>query len=815
MAPNKPTGFDALFPADCILRPQLRDLLKAEFDRPEGAVRCAWVSRLIREYGFDSEQVAINVAAGAGRDAERGAVFADIVAYRDKRRREPLLVVETKRPEERSGLKQAESYARNLGADYHVWTNGTEVRFFRTSKYLDQSAELGNVPRWLGDVPVSTKPSKSLDLPPFRDEEHLRKVVDLCHDRIFYRLGHDPAKAFDELMKVLFLKLYDERETPGHYDCVVLDNEVDGDTAARVRELFTKSIRSRRYRDVFTTRFSSTHPPAIDLDDETLAFIVRQFQGYSLINTTATLEGADVKGTVFEKMVGSTFRGELGAYFTPREIVSFMVQLVDPSPDDVVLDPSCGSGGFLIMTLKYMLDRLRRDNPNLDTAEIYGTLRTFAERNVFGADVNERMARVTKMNMIMHGDGHAGVFHMHGLDFGYAEKPTVRPGDITCIFSNPPFAGREEDSGQLEKFSTTRNAQGETLLTPKSIPFVEHIIDLLAEGGRAALVLPSGIFNSRSDQFTRLRELMWSKCEVIAIIGLPHWVFFHTGCDVQGALLFLKRTDSPRSDYNVHIDWAENVGYDAAGRKTHENDFPEILERFKERSPDNQFRASMLRSRGRIDPLYYQPGDHERVSIVSEQSHALTDLATPSREFVKRQRGNRSVVRYIEVGDTDKTTGKILHSTEYEIRSLPARAKFVARENMLLIPNHRNSIKSGRSPVLVPAEYDGAVVTSRFIVVRSKIPTIYLYYILNLDIVKERMLRLVSGSSSTEIKFEQLCEIRVPMPDDGDFDLFLETLNSKRTEVERLRSALAAKEQDLEATFRRLYKADPQPSRVG
>ena len=165
------------------------------------------------------------------------------------------------------------------------------------------------------------------------------------------------------------------------------------------------------------------------------------------------------------------------------------------------------------------------------------------------------MARVTKMNMIMHGDGHGGVFHMHGLDFGYSPKTAIRAGEITCVFSNPPFAGREEDPDQLAKFAATKNSHDAVISTPKSIPFVEHIINLLAEGGHAALVLPNGIFNSQSEQFTRLREYIWTKCEVLAIIGLPHWVFFHTGCDVQGALLFLKRTNRPRKDYNVHIDW--------------------------------------------------------------------------------------------------------------------------------------------------------------------------------------------------------------------------------------------------------------------
>ena len=609
-------------------------------------------------------------------------------------------------------------------------------------------------------------------------------------------------------MKVLFLKLFDERETPKHYDCVVLAEEDVADTANRIRRLFERSTRSRRYRDVFTTRFTGDTPPTIDLDNETIAFIVKHFQGYSLVNTSATLEGADVKGTVFEKMVGSTFRGELGAYFTPREIVSFMVQMASPTIDDVVLDPACGSGGFLIMTLKYVLDKLRADSPNLDDADVYALLREFAQRNVFGTDINERMARVTKMNMIMHGDGHGGVAHVHGLDVGYTRTPMVRPGDVSCIFSNPPFAGREEDPIQLAKFAATKNVGGNTVETPKSIPFVEHIIDLLAEDGTAALVLPAGIFNSQSRQFKELRNIVWSKTEILAIVGLPHWVFFHTGCDVQGALLFLKRTEKPREDYDVHIDWADHVGYDATGRKTDANDFPDILKRYQSRSRKNRFRASVLRDRGRIDPLYYQRGDHERVTAKRGNDVVLTDVLVPSTEFVKRTNKNTSKVRYVEVGDTDPDTGRIVSSTDYFVCDLPSRAKYVLRENMILLPNHRNSIRAGRSVVLVPQQSDGWVATSRFIAARSKIPAVYLYYVLNLDIVKEKMLRLVSGSSSTEIKFDQLSEIRVPLPKGGDFDLFLETVNDRRNEVDLLRTKLKECEEGLEEVFRSLY-ADP------
>ncbi|MBI2859060.1 MAG: N-6 DNA methylase [Chloroflexi bacterium] len=801
-------NLDSLFCEGFRLSERLAKRLTAELQQPEGKVRAQWVAKLINEYGYDQEQIALNVAAGAGRDAEKSTVFADIVAYRDRRGQEPFLVVETKAPTESKGVKQAESYARNLGADYHAWSNGTVVRFFRTAKYQNQSAEVGNIPHWLGEHPVGARLPKSQELPPFKDEPHLRSVVKVCHDRIFFRLGHDPAKAFDELMKLLFVKLFDERETPNYYEFMALAGESETNTADRINNLFKQSISSRRYKDVFTTRFTATHPPVIDLDAETITFIVRQFQGYSLVNTSATLQGADVKGTVFEQMVGGTFRGELGAYFTPREIVEFMVKMVGPDKDDVVLDPACGSGGFLIMTLKYILENMRKSLPNLTDPEIYAELRAFAEKNIFGTDINERMARVTKMNMIMHGDGHGGIFNCHGLDVGYIPIPAIRRiQDVTCIFSNPPFAGREADTKYLERFQTTKGESGHVVQTPKSIPFVEHILDLLKDGGVAALVLPSGIFSSQSYQFHKLRELIWAKSEILAIIGLPHWVFFHTGCDVQGALLFLRRTDKPRTDYDVFIDWAENVGYDQAGRKTEKNDLHTILEKYQRinKPKVNRFRARCLQARGRIDPLYYQPGDHQRVSSFGRRNEPLTNLLIPTTEIIKRKKGNNLKVRYLEVGDTDKETGHITRVTEYEVQSLPSRAKYVAHENMLLIPNHRNSIKAGRSVTLVPPEYDGIVATSRFIVARTNIPAVYLYHILNLEIVKKRMLTLVSGSSSTEIKFNQLSEILVPIPEGNDFDLWVERIQQMTTEIEDYRNTLYVKEQKLNKMVADLY----------
>ncbi|HET8669699.1 MAG TPA: N-6 DNA methylase, partial [Candidatus Saccharimonadales bacterium] len=445
------------------LTPELTKRLDRIYATPEGEVEVRWVHRLITHYMYDPRQISCGVPAGAGRNAYRSTVYADIVVYRDKERREPFIVVEVKKPSEspHEGLAQVESYARNLGAEYHVWSDWLDTRFFKTAKYIDHSTPIGNIPSWAITGSKYGYLTKDHVLPPFKDEEHLREVVRVCHNKIFFNLGHDPAKAFDELMKMLFLKMFDERMTPDRYEFAVLPNQSKEEVGLHIRELFSRSVSSSRYSDVFTTRFSlpgeNIH---LDLDDETIQYIVTKFQSFSLVNTTSSLEGVDIKGTVFERMVGSTFRGELGAYFTPRELVDFCVRMLDPSLNDRVLDPSCGSGGFLIMVLKHVLEKVRAGNPNLSEAEIYAAAKDFAEKGIFGVDINERMVRVCKMNMIMHGDGHSGIFNAHGLAIGMSDQIPIREGSLSMVFSNPPFAGRESDELYLNRFETSKTEDG-------------------------------------------------------------------------------------------------------------------------------------------------------------------------------------------------------------------------------------------------------------------------------------------------------------------------------------------------------------------
>ena len=797
--------FDELF-TEITLPPDIKKRLKKVCEQPEGDVECKWVHKLIAHYLYHPNQLKLQVAAGAGRNAAKSTVWADIVVYRDKERKEPFIVVEVKKQNTASyeGIKQSESYSRNLGAEYHVWSDWTHTEFFKTAKYIDQSTKVGNIPSWSSGSPKKSYLSKKHVLPPFKDEEQLRGVVKKCHDKIFFNLGHDPAKSFDELMKMLFLKMFDERVTPKEYKFAVLPDQKKEEVADHIRKLFKKAVTSPRYSDVFTTRFLKPgQNVTLDLDDDTISFIVKGFQDYSLVNTTSTLEGVDIKGTVFERMVGSTFRGELGAYFTPRELVEFCIRMINPSTDDSILDPSCGSGGFLIMVIKHITENLMRDNPNLSEAEIYSAVKDFSENNIFGVDINERMVRVTKMNMIMHGDGHAGIYNSHGLNIGASDRLPIKEGSVKMVFSNPPFAGRESDPKHLARFETAKTDDGGLISLHKTIPFVEMIIRLLDEDGVAALVLPNGIFNSPSATFKKLREIIYKETQILAVIGLPHWVFFHTGCDVQGSLLFIKKT-KPQSNYKVFMDWADNVGYDAKGSKTKKNDLPDILERYKSKKEDHYFKFTELRRNDRFDALYYKPGKHANF-FSKKRTTKLGDLVEPSKLAITRSKKNKGTYTYLEVGGVDPETGKIVELNDYDIRDLPSRAKYIVRSGMVLMPNHRNSIAAKRAPVLITDDYDGIVVTSRFIPFFCKVPSSYVYHILNLDVTKEKMLTMVTGSSSTEIKWDVIKEIPVPMPPNNDFDTFLADVIEIESKIESHQKLLEDKKEALKNKFEELF----------
>ena len=432
-------------------------------ETPEERVRQAYVVTLHNEYGFDLNQMDEELHV-AGRGSARAR--ADVVIWRtaqDKAdSKAPLIVVECKADNitiKPADYAQGEAYALYCNAPFFVTHNNRETRYWRTRKERmpGHCEEIENIPH----ANASDKEIQELieKLKTFKEDE-FADLLHSCHNVIRNREHLDPAAAFDEIAKVLFIKVWVERELrrkrqrQNLFTADWLDSQIGENP---LQELFRQTKEDYREDRIFDER------ERLNLKLATGREIVRLLERYNLSDTSE-----DVKGIAFERFLGKTFRGEIGQFFTPRTIVEFMVRMVQPKEGDIVCDPASGSGGFLIRFFDIVrqqiladadaqyrptpknwpasghaeakraeLLRKRYDEIQAQIDQRQSRSRTWNLSNlcIYGTDANDRMARTSKMNMILHGDGHGGVHHHNG----FVNVNGVFEERFDVVLTNPPF----------------------------------------------------------------------------------------------------------------------------------------------------------------------------------------------------------------------------------------------------------------------------------------------------------------------------------------------------------------------------------------
>lgn len=309
------------------------------------------------------------------------------------------------------------------------------------------------------------------------------------------------------------------------------------------------------------------------------------------INLSAT--DIDVKGFAFEKFMDGFFKGSYGQYFTPRELIKFIVDMMNPTRDSLILDPACGSGGFLL----HVFDKIREQaNEYADkgTADHNNYWSDFARSNLFGIEINENIAQVAKMNMIIHGDGHTNVACADSLQpFETLKQKTKNDSfdkeKFDFILTNPPFGSNINSSEypfikgyELGK-STSKSGKTTPRKNQKSeVLFIERCLEFLKKGtGKMAIILPDGVLSNSSMQY--VRDYLMEKTQILGIVSFPQLAFKQYGAGVKSSVIFCrKKADfEGETNYKIFMAIAENVGYDSTGRKTTENDLDMILEEYR------------------------------------------------------------------------------------------------------------------------------------------------------------------------------------------------------------------------------------------
>lgn len=571
-------------------------------DNPEEYVRQNIEKALIRQYKYPARDCEPEFSIKVGSANKR----VDVVVFEEgahHKQENAFVLVETKKANtnphgKKDGIEQLKSYmAACLNAKYGLWTNGDE-RFCFAKREQGGTFIYEEIP----EIPSFGQTEEALYRPQRRDlqiatADNLMFAFRRCHNYISGNAGMHKTDAFWELLKVIFTKIEDERT--GEINFYVTPNELKNATSAmstktRLQRLFTSKVVNK-----YPTIFNSDETKNIELSPEVLAYVVSQLQGYSLLASPV-----DVKGIAYEEIVGSNLRGDRGEFFTPRNACRMAVEMLAPEPGEKMIDPACGTGGFLITAMNHALKVLReneaelwndKESPNsYEVEELYRKRTEYLSTCVYGMDLNPSLVRAAKMNMVMNNDGSGGLFRENSLanphTWATETNNHIFLGSFDLVFTNPPFGANIliDDVGLLSQYelaaiwdkdadgilSIRKDKSGEAILQtnmPPEILFIERCIQLLKPGtGRMAMVIPNGILNNPSLEY--VRYWMLRNVQILAVVDMQRDLF-QPGNDTQTSMVLMRRLSEREKvlaaqrqiDYEIFMAVAEKIGHDKRG----------------------------------------------------------------------------------------------------------------------------------------------------------------------------------------------------------------------------------------------------------
>ncbi|CAA9890726.1 Restriction endonuclease subunit M [Candidatus Methylobacter favarea] len=591
-------------------------------DTPEEYVRQNLEKRLVNELKYPRERIGVEVALQMGSNKPR----ADVVIYLEKlpQTQENIhVVVECKKEnvspsDKKDGIEQLKSYmSACLNCEWGLWTNGKQRQVWRRIKNAAGQAEFIE----FNDIPDVSGSTEDIDRPKRNklvraDGDNLFLAFRRSHEAIHVSDGFNKENAFFEFLKIIFCKIEDERNIPKPLEFYVSSNErisIDGQQSCKQRiEAIFKRVKSK-----FNQIFDSNEE--IKLSPRSLAQIAAELRGYSFLATDI-----DLKGHAYEEIVGSNLKGDRGQFFTPRNVMHMAVAMLNPKLDEKILDPACGTGGFLVTAMNHVIAQLKKDwAKDLGKQEsewnddekkaLQNRISEMAESSFFGFDIAPELVKATKMNMVMNNDGSGNILrtdsllppHLWEADFknALAKSLKIKPAELSnkdsiglfdVIVTNPPFGSKIliKEEYMLDQYSIghgwespKKAGNGEwkkkTVLSasPPEQLFIERCLQLLKPGGRMAIVLPDSILGSPG--LGHIRQWLLGEAKIIASLDLDSDTFQpHTG--VQTSILILQKlTPEEKAEeqrtrilrpYHIFMAVIDKVGHDKRGNNLYQRD---------------------------------------------------------------------------------------------------------------------------------------------------------------------------------------------------------------------------------------------------
>lgn len=569
---------------------------------PEEIVRQLYLFKLTKHYKYPKNLIEVEKHVNFGREIKR----ADIVIYTDEKLITPKIVIEVKSPNEENDVQQLKSYLNAEGAVVGVAVNGKNQLILYRPYPKDFDDTLDDIPAF-GEVPadVLAKRKTLKDL----HEEDLKEIIKTLEELVLANSGSD---SFDEIFKLIYAKLYDEKEA------LTRPNEElhfrksptgkPEETGRIIDELFDEA--KAEWSDVFEKT------DKIKLNPEHLSVCVGELQDVRLFGSNLR-----IIDEAFEYLLPDVAKGKKGQYFTPRVVIDLCVQMLNPQKKEYVVDTACGSAGFLVHTMQYVW----RNLPTIEAKKEY------ASRYLYGIDFDEKSTKISRAIMLIAGDGKSHIYKTTSLDsrewperfksdlkdlklvreFDDFEsnrhnQDTLRDLSFDILLANPPFAGEIKEKNLLAQYTLGKNAKGKIQnKVERHLLFIERNLAFVKAGGRLAVVLPQGIFNNTSEEY--IRKYIMQKARILAVVGL-HGNSFKPHTGTKTSIIFLQK-------------WREDE-IDKGGNPTVQ-DYPIFFATQKQSFKDNSG-----------DYIYEKDKDGQIIKDIDGNPKYLSDLDEIADAFV-------------------------------------------------------------------------------------------------------------------------------------------------------------------------------------
>jgi type I restriction enzyme M protein len=618
---------------------------------------------------------------------------------------------------------------------------------------------------------------------PTLPENNLLKIFREIHNYIYSNDGLSPQESLEEMVKILFMKIFTETHQSPQFSITeeefknLSNEELSLSFVNKIKELFTQV--KLIYPDLFNTH------DQIKLSLDSLSFIVDKLQGISLLDSTQ-----DAKGLAFQKFLSHQEKNGRGQFFTPETVINFSVEIIQPKLNETIIDPACGSGGFLISALNYLKQNYDQVN-----------LKQIIKHNLYGVDINQNIARIAKMKLLLESNTNPHIICTNSVE-NISSLLEIQPQGFDIVLTNPPFGagGKIKNSQILQQFDLgykwlkigDKFEKTNKLISGQSaeILFIETCLKLLKEGGRMGIVLPNGHFENPSLEY--LRFYLKQKAKILGIVNLPQETFIPFGTGIKTSLLFLeKQTLKTINNYQIFFAKIKKLGYqgnknatviyqknsegiiikNSQGEAILDEDFSMVIKDYKSFLQTNQinnpncFNLNFNQLNGRLDYDFYLP--ENRQLIKNQQNRVklgdICEIVTMKSSKLKQPNLR---VNYIEISDINTPSLEIINTNNYYIHQLPSRASYELEIGDIITAIAGNSVGTKKhATALVTEEFKGAICSNGFRVLRNfQLDIYFLLYFFQSEFFLKQMLMYRTGAAIPNVSNQDLKNILIYLP---------------------------------------------------